>query len=36
VAERMVSASVSPLLTGLSGIGLVGWAGWLVLSAGLH
>jgi predicted metal-binding membrane protein len=36
VAERMASASVSPLLTRLSGTGLVGWAGWLAVSAGLH
>ena len=35
-AERMASATVSPLLTRLSGVGLLGWAGWLIASAGLQ
>jgi predicted metal-binding membrane protein len=36
VAERVASPSVSPLLTRLSGVGLLGWAGWLLVNAGLR
>jgi predicted metal-binding membrane protein len=36
VAERVASAAVSPLLSRLTGLGLLGWAGWLVVSAGLR
>ena len=36
VAERLASAAVSPLLSRLTGLGLLGWACWLVVSAGLR
>jgi predicted metal-binding membrane protein len=36
VAERVASPGVSPLLTRLSGVGLLGWAGWLLVNAGLR
>ena len=36
VAERVASPAVSPLLTRLSGVGLLGWAGWLLVNAGLR
>lgn len=36
VAERLASAAVSPLLSRVTGLGLLGWAGWLVLSAGIR
>ena len=35
VAERLAPAGVSPLLSRVSGVGLLGWAGWSVMSAGL-
>jgi predicted metal-binding membrane protein len=36
VAERLAPAAVSPLLSRVSGVGLLGWAGWSLMSAGLH
>ncbi|HEY1334664.1 MAG TPA: DUF2182 domain-containing protein [Myxococcaceae bacterium] len=36
VAERLAPAAVSPLLSRVSGVGLLGWAGWSMLSVGLH
>lgn len=35
-AERLAPAAVAPLLSRLTGVGLLGWAGWLVVSAGLR
>ena len=36
VAERLASAAVSPLLSRVTGLGLLGWGGWLIVSAGLR
>ena len=36
VAERLAPAAVSPLLSRVSGVGLLGWACWSMLSAGLR
>jgi predicted metal-binding membrane protein len=36
VAERVASPAMSPLLTRLSGVGLLGWASWLLVNAGLR
>jgi predicted metal-binding membrane protein len=36
VAERLAPAGVSPLPSRVSGVGLLGWAGWAMLSAGLR
>ncbi len=36
VAERLAPAAVSPLLSRVSGAGLLGWAGWSMVTAGLH
>jgi predicted metal-binding membrane protein len=36
VAERVASPAISPLLSRLSGVGLLGWAGWLLANAGLR
>jgi len=36
VAERLAPAAVSPLLSRVSGVGLLGWACWSLLGAGLR
>jgi len=36
VAERLAPAAVSPLLSRTAGVGLLGWAGWLILIVGLR
>ena len=36
VAERVAPAVVSPLLSRVTGVGLLGWAAWLSVNAGLH
>jgi len=36
VAERLAPPAVAPLLSRLTGVGLLGWAGWLVVSAGFR
>jgi predicted metal-binding membrane protein len=36
VAERLASAVVAPLLSRVSGVGLLGWAGWTLVNAGLR
>jgi len=36
VAERLAGAAVSPLLSRVSGVGLLGWACWSMVSAGLR
>jgi len=36
VAERLAPAAVAPLLTRVSGVGLLGWAGWTLVNAGLR
>jgi predicted metal-binding membrane protein len=35
-AERLAPAAVAPVLCRASGVGLLGWAGWSMLSAGLR